>query len=144
MSPDAATLSTHRTIAATAEAIYGAFAAPDQLATWWGPAGFTNTFHQFDFQPGGRWVFDMHGPNGATYANESVFKELVPGERVVIEHVVAPWFELTVTLAARGEQPEVEWHQRFESAAMASRVQAIVGPANEENLDRLTALLGAG
>jgi uncharacterized protein YndB with AHSA1/START domain len=45
-------------------------------AQWWGPEGFANTFAQFEFKPGGRWVFVMHGPNGANYPNESVFREI--------------------------------------------------------------------
>lgn len=43
----------------------------------------------------------MHGPNGVDYANECVFRETGAG-RIVIEHVVDPWFTLTVTLEAAG------------------------------------------
>ena len=28
---------------------------PARIARWWGPAGFTNTIHTFDFRPGGEW-----------------------------------------------------------------------------------------
>ena len=44
---------------------------------WWGPNGFTNTFHEFDLRPGGAWRFIMHGPDGTDYPNESVFVEVV-------------------------------------------------------------------
>ena len=71
---------------------------------WWGPNGFTNTFEQFEFTPGGRWVFVMHGPNGANYPNEAVFREIQPDTKIVIEHVSQPRFTLTVTLTARGRQ----------------------------------------
>jgi len=30
----------------------------------------------------------MHGPNGANYPNESVFREVQPDTMIVIEHVV--------------------------------------------------------
>ncbi|MCB1097766.1 MAG: SRPBCC domain-containing protein [Verrucomicrobiae bacterium] len=43
----------------------------DRLAKWWGPAGFTNTFHEFDFQKGGRWHFTMHGTDGAKTSGSS-------------------------------------------------------------------------
>lgn len=68
--------------------IFAAFVQPDRLARWWGPDGFTNPFEQLEFEPGGRWVFVMRGPNGANYPNESVFREIQPDTRIVIEHLV--------------------------------------------------------
>ncbi len=44
------------------EKVFEAFRNPDILARWWGPEGFTNTFHTFDLRPGGIWEFVMHGP----------------------------------------------------------------------------------
>jgi hypothetical protein len=41
-----------------------------------GAPGFTNTSQQFEFKPGSRWVFAMHGPNRANYPNEGVFREI--------------------------------------------------------------------
>lgn len=70
---------TERTFFATPSEAFSAFEDPGQLATWWGPDGFTNTFDE-----GGRWVFTMHGPNGANFANECIFRELVPDSRIVI------------------------------------------------------------
>src|SRR5688572_7680085 len=94
---DSTAASTERVLQARPSAVFTAFEQPDQLAQWWGPSGFTNTFELFEFKPGGRWVFVMHAPNGANYANESFFREIVPDSKIVIEHVVKPWFRLTVT-----------------------------------------------
>ncbi len=57
----------------------------------------------------------MHGPNGVSYPNESLFREIRPETRIVIEHVVDPWFRLTVTLTAHGDQTHLAWDQEFES-----------------------------
>src|ERR1044072_7953997 len=103
-SSPSAVLSTERLISATPRQIFAAFENPDQLAKWWGPNGFTNTFEQFEFKPDGRWVFVMHGPNGANYPNESYFREIQRGSRIVIEHILEPWFKLTVTLTARDDR----------------------------------------
>src|SRR5580698_8695194 len=89
---EGAVISTERVFLAPSRKVFAAFEQPDQLAKWWGPKDFTNTFEQFEFKPGGRWVFVMHGPNGANYPNESVFREIQPDTRIVIEHVVKPWF----------------------------------------------------
>jgi uncharacterized protein YndB with AHSA1/START domain len=138
--PDAA-LSTGRVLSASPRQVFAAFEQADQLAQWWGPSGFTNTFERFEFKPGGRWVFVMHGPNGANYLNESVFREIEPDTRIVIEHVVQPWFLLTVTLTPKGEQTHLAWVQAFESPEVAAKMRHLSGTANEQVLDRLQALL---
>jgi uncharacterized protein YndB with AHSA1/START domain len=137
----AAVLSTERVLPAGPHQVFAAFEDPTRLAQWWGPDGFTNTFEQFEFKPGGRWVFTMHGPNGANYANESVFRELQPGSRIVIEHVSAPHFTLSVTLTPRGNHTHLAWAQAFDTPEMARQLQSICVPGNEQNLDRLEAVL---
>lgn len=121
--------------------IYGAFASPDLLALWWGPDGFTNTFEVFEFKVGGKWKFVMHGPDGKNYPNESVFAQLEPGSKVVIEHVCAPYFTLTVKFAPVADGTQVSWEQVFADAKTAQAVKSIVVPANEQNLDRMTQVL---
>jgi uncharacterized protein YndB with AHSA1/START domain len=133
------TFSTAREIPATVEQVFAAIRTPDRLARWWGPAGFTNTFVICEFKPGGRWSFTMHGPDGANYPNENVFAEIEPPRKVVIQHVVAPIFRLIIELAASAKGTRVTWEQAFENAEVAKSIEHIVVPANEQNLDRLTA-----
>lgn len=139
---DDRTLRTARTLPFPPQAIYNAFASADLLSTWWGPEGFTNTFETFDFQVGGRWVFTMHGPDGKAYANQSLFAALEPGRLVVIRHDCAPFFTLTVRLAEVAGGTHLTWEQVFDDSATAQAVRAICEPANEQNLDRLSAALG--
>ena len=120
--------------------ILEAFARPAQLAAWWGPEGFSNEFEAFEFKPQGRWTFVMVGPDGKRHANENVFLSTGP-DRVVIQHVCAPFFTLTVTLADADGQTDVLWHQAFEEPAVAAAIWHIIEPANEQNLDRLQRLL---
>ena len=139
-----ATFRTHRILPYQPEAVYQAFARAELLSRWWGPAGFTNTFELFEFAPGGRWRFVMHGPNGSHHPNESVFIELRAPDRLVIEHVSPPRYTLAVTLAAHEGGTVISWAQRFEHAVVAARLKHIVEPANEQNLDRLLAVLAGG
>lgn len=134
-------LVTSRVIAAPRARVYAAFADPAQLARWWGPAGFTNTFETFDLRAGGSWRFVMHGPDGVDYPNESVFVEVLPEQRVVINHVSAPNFEMSITFSDHGPRTAVGWRQRFASAEECRRIAPLAVPANEQNLDRLAALL---
>ncbi len=136
-------LETRRHLPYTPDTVYAAFADPACLATWWGPDGFTTTFDVFDFVPGGRWDHVMHGPDGTDYPNRSVFAALEPGCRVVIEHVNAPLFTLTVTLRDTNGGTDLHWHQDFRDPAVAAALRAICEPSNEQNLDRLHAALQA-
>ena len=131
-----------RVITASREQIWQAYADPAKLAQWWGPAGFTNTFHQFRFEPGILWKYTMHAPDGTGYYNESEFLELVPFERIVLRH----WrpmhqFDLTMTLTDEGGGTRLTWTMEFEKVEEADRVREFVPAANEQNLDRLECVL---
>jgi hypothetical protein len=81
----------------------------------------------------------MHGPDGHNYPNENVFAEIDVPHKVVIQHVVEPKFSLTIGLMVSGAGTLVSWSQVFESSEVAGRIEHIVVPANEQNLDRLLA-----
>lgn len=125
------------------EQVYHAFAQADLLAAWWGPEGFQNHFEVFDFRPGGRWVFVMQGPDGTRYPNENLFQALVPGRQVVLRHVCAPLFTLTVDLQPEPGGTRLVWSQVFDDVRTAQAVMAVVVPANEQNLDRLGHVLAS-
>ena len=134
------TFRTSRTIAAPPSSVFAAFADPARLQAWWGPAGFTNTFETCTFEPGGAWAYVMHGPGGKHYPNESTFREIERDRKVVIHHVSQPRYLLTITLEpADGGGTRVRWEQEVEDPRVASGVEHIVVPANEQNLDRLSA-----
>ena len=130
-----------RLIDAPPEAVFACFADPTALAHWWGPAGFTSTFETFEFRNGGAWRLVMHGPDGANYNNESVFREIVPHERIVIDHLRDfHHFVLTVTFTPEGKNAtRVGWRQVFDTAEELERIAPLIRPANEQNLDRLEA-----
>ena len=133
------TFSTSRDIPAPVEQVFAAFSQPERLARWWGPAGFTNTFRVCEFTPGGRWSYVMRGPDGRNYPNESVFAAIESPKRIVIQHVSEPKYRLTIGLAPSAAGTVVSWSQAFEKARVGSRLERVVVPANEQNLDRLSA-----
>ncbi len=71
-----------RTLNAPIELIWEVWSNPARIAQWWGPNGFTTTITTMDLQPGGQWNLVMHGPDGTDYDNRSVFKEVVPHEKL--------------------------------------------------------------
>lgn len=135
------TLVNSRVIPATPDEILAAYRDPERLARWWGPAGFRNTFHTFDFRPGGEWVFDMHGPDGRNYPNRSRFEETGP-DRVVLTHLeTVHRFTLTMALEPADGGTLLTWTMAFDTAEECERVRPYVPRCNEENLDRLEAEL---
>ncbi len=136
------TFRTSREIKANPEAVFAAIKDPVRLARWWGPDGFTNAFDVFEFHPGGRWNFIMHGPNGMSYPNQAEFLEIIPNTLVRIKHVSQPHFELSIALAPSAASTLISWIQVFENPEVAASLRAVVEPANEQNLDRLSAEVG--
>ena len=138
-------LQTSRVLNASRERVFEAISDPAQLAQWWGPKGFTNTFHEFDFRTGGAWHFVMHGPDGKNYQNQSRFEEIAKPERVVLQHLSSPRFQLTITLDdVAGGKTKIGWRQRFETAEECARIKVYAIDGNEQNLDRLVAHLEKG
>ncbi len=123
-------------------AVFAAWTDPTLLARWWGPNGFTNTFRVFDPRPGGAWQFTMHGPDGTDYLNESTFVEVVEPQRIVIDHVLPPKFRVTATFSEAFAKTTLVFRMRFPTAAQCAALRPICVPANEQNFDRLEAVLG--
>jgi uncharacterized protein YndB with AHSA1/START domain len=123
--------------------VWRAFTDPDHLKHWWGPTGFTNTFHSFDFKEGGLWRFTMHGPDGTNYENENRFIKIDWLERIVIDHLCAPLFRATMTFEDLGEKTRLTFHQQFETAEIYQWIKPIAMPGLTEMLERLAARLPA-
>ena len=134
-------LKTERVLAFTPEQIFKTIERGDVFAKWWGPKDFTNTFETYEFKNGGRWIFVMHAPNGQNYPNENHFKEIIHNQKVVIEHVLDPKFILSMTLIPEDKHTRLVWEQDFETVELANSLKPMCEPANEQNLDRLQAIL---
>jgi uncharacterized protein YndB with AHSA1/START domain len=141
---DATEIVSSRVLAAPRARVYEAFSDSAQLARWWGPKGFRNTFHEFDLRAGGVWRFTMHGPDGTDYDNLKEFLEVVPGERIVSTHgSEAHRFRMSMCYVDLGAETLLTWRMSFATAEHAAKIRARVEEANEENFDRLAAVLEA-
>lgn len=122
--------------------VFRSFAEPDMLRQWWGPNGFRNTFHLFDFRPGGEWRFTMHAPGGGEFENFCRFVEIVPPERLVFDHLEPVHnFRVTAAFESRGDYTHIRFSMAFTDNAEYLRVRDIIQEKNEENFDRLEAVL---
>ena len=120
MTAEARTMRTARDLPFTPDQVYGAFASPEVLASWWGPDGFTTTTRTFEFRVGGVWDYNMRGPDGVDWPNHIRFLEIVPPEKLVFvhgEHDGDPEsFQSTITLEERGNTTLVTMRALFRTA----------------------------
>ena len=133
---------TKRIFNAPVELLYKAWAQPEYLSNWWGPKGFTNTFYEFDFQPGGKWRFTMHGPDGKNYENESSFETTRENELIIFNHISEPKFKAEISFADNGNNnSSLVWKMIFPKVEVYQSLKDFVAEKNEENLNRLEAEL---
>jgi len=121
--------------------LFAAMRDPNCIAKWWGPDGFTNTIHTYEFVPGGSWKLTMHGPDGTNYPTENRFVRLVQDQLFEIEHLNGHHFVLTLELQAHGDGTQVMWRQTFDTAEHYQQLAEFVAAANEQNLGRLAAVV---
>jgi uncharacterized protein YndB with AHSA1/START domain len=131
-----------RVFNAPREQVFRAFSDPLLLAQWWGPNGFSNTFHEFDFRAGGAWRFVMRGTDGGEYLMTKQFVVIDAPERLVIRHLdPTHGHDLTMTLTEAESGTRLVWRMKFEFADEYEKVKNFIPAANEENFDRLDALV---
>ncbi|MFN7160750.1 MAG: SRPBCC family protein [Candidatus Gracilibacteria bacterium] len=123
------------------ELVWKAWSDAALLTRWWGPDGFTSTFHEFDFRPGGEWKFILHGPTGIDYKNESRFIEIVENEKIVFEHLSTHYFTITALFEEVNEGTKMTWVMGFETPEECARMKPYVSEPNEQNITRLGTLL---
>ena len=131
-----------RIMSTTLERLYAAFANPEELKIWWGPEGFSNTFYEFDFRNGGKWIFTMHGPDGKGYENESVFETVKENELILLHHISKPEYKAEFNFSATGSnKSSLIWKMVFTEQKAYDALKDIVTEKNEENLNRLETVI---
>jgi uncharacterized protein YndB with AHSA1/START domain len=122
--------------------VFEAWANAERLKNWWGPAGFTNTFHEFDFRPGGRWSFVMHGPEKGNYPNECEFIKIEKPHLIAWKRYSKPLFQVLVTFEDLPvNKTRIVFKMLFTSEEECRKIKAFAVDKNEENFDKLEKVL---
>ncbi len=136
-----------RVFDAPRELVFRAWTEPEHLAHWWGPNGFTTTYHEVDVREGGAARFTMHGPDGTDYPNRIVYREIVRPERIVYDHDDdvdddPRQFQVTVTFADEGGRTRATMRMLFRTAAARDYVTGFGAvELGYQTLDKLAAHL---
>ncbi|MGV3630953.1 MAG: SRPBCC family protein [Bacteroidota bacterium] len=124
------------------ELVFRAWSEPEYLKNWWGPAGFTNTFHEFDFKVGGKWRFTMHGPDKGNYENECEFIQIERPALIAWKRHSKPLFQiLAIFEEIPGNKCKLIFKMLFATAEECAKLRPYVTGKNEENFDRLQVVL---
>lgn len=117
---------------------YDAWANPNHLKNWWGPAGFTNTFNEFDLRVGGKWSFIMHGPEQGNYVNECEFIKIEKPTLIAWKRHSKPLFQVVATFEELADdKTKIVFKMLFSSAEECNKVKKFAVDKNEENFDKL-------
>jgi uncharacterized protein YndB with AHSA1/START domain len=136
------TITTIRTIPYSINTVWNAWTNPETLKVWWGPNGFTNTFHEHDFREGGKWVYTMHAPEAGNFENAAWFVKIEKPSVLVWNRKSQPLFLTTVNFEKISDtKTRIVWDMKFETEDMYNKLLKFVPEKNEENLDRLEAFL---
>ena|SRR5688572_23285273 len=118
--------------------VYRAWSDPKHLKNWWGPAGFTNTFNEFDFRVGGRWSFIMHGPDKGNYPNECEFIRIEDLSLIAWKRHSKPIFQVVAKFEELSNgKTLIIFRMLFETEDECRKVKKFAVDKNEENFDRL-------
>jgi uncharacterized protein YndB with AHSA1/START domain len=120
------------------ELIFRAWSNPNHLKNWWGPAGFTNTFNEFDFQVGGKWSFIMHGPDKGNYVNECEFIKIEEPSLIAWQRISKPLFQVVATFEEIStDKTKLVFKMLFDTPEECRKLKPFVVDKNEENFDKL-------
>ena len=141
-----------RTFDASIDRVWQAWSSPEELARWFGPNGFSITTYEFDFQSGGFWRFDMHGPDGRDYPNKVRYLEIIEHKKLVYQHQGDDEefedvdFRVIVNFEDLGDKTALEMIQDFVFEDVLERVDREYGAIQGgiETLERLRKLVDKG
>lgn len=118
--------------------VFAAWTDPNHLKNWWGSAGFTNTFNEFDLRPGGRWSFITHGPGKGNYPNECEFIKIDKPALIAWRRFSKPIFQVVATFEdVPTGKTKIVFKMIFNSSVECNKVKVFAVAKNEENFDRL-------
>jgi len=133
-----------RRLDASRQRVFDAYADPEKLVRWWGPAGFSMRVEEIDLRQGGHWRFTFRAPDGQEFENHLVFEALWRPDLFIAQHLSVPRYRGVVTFEDREGGTQVTMYWTFEDADMFARIRTTVEEGNEGNLDRLTAVVMEG
>jgi uncharacterized protein YndB with AHSA1/START domain len=116
-----------RQFSAPRQLLFQVFTQPEHLKRWWAPPPYTVPICTIDLRPGGIWHYCMREPADQVYWARSVYREIVPQEKLVYTSTFAdehanptegmPEHLTTVIFTEEASKTQVSARVQFASAA---------------------------
>jgi len=136
-----------REFEAPRELVWRAYTTPELVAQWWPGGQGRTTSVEIDLRVGGRWRFAMVARGGFEVAFHGVYREIVPGERIVNTEVyeAEPDGEALVTVAfAESEgRTTLTFVTEMPSRALRDQIAGQMEGGLQEALDVLEEIVAA-
>jgi uncharacterized protein YndB with AHSA1/START domain len=107
--------------------LFQVFTQPEHLKRWWAPQPYTIATCTIDLRPGGIWHYSIRSPEGQEHWARSVYREIVPPEKLVYTSTFAdehanpiegvPEHLTTIIFTEEGGKTKATAHIQFTSAA---------------------------
>lgn len=107
--------------------MFQVFTQPEHIKRWWAPQPYTIPTCTIDLRPGGIWHYCMRSPEGQEHWARSVYREIMPPEKLVYTSTFADEHAnpiegisehlTTVTFTEEADKTSVIAHIQFTSAA---------------------------
>jgi uncharacterized protein YndB with AHSA1/START domain len=115
-----------RVFDAPAGMVFDALTKPELLTRWCGPEGWSLVVVESDLRVGGAWRFVTSRPDGKRIGQSGVYREVVPGVRLVKTEVWDDWDAgetlVTTDLVAEGDKTIFTSTVRFPSREVRDQV----------------------
>lgn len=113
-----------RTFDAPPSLVFKLWSQPQHMQRWLGPKGFSCTFCEIDFRPGGKWLACIESEASGPLWMGGEFRDIEPDRRIAFsfgdrdpDRNIHPATEVTVTLTDRGDGTT---HQIFHQTGFPS------------------------
>lgn len=126
------TIHVTREFAADPNLVWDAWTRPEILDKWWAPKPFQNHTKSMDFREGGRWHYNMTGPEGETYWALMDYQSIsLQKQFTAIDAFCNEAAEIDNSF------PQNKWETRFEPENDGTVVKVTLSFDNLEDLEKL-------
>lgn len=117
---------------APVDKVWKAWTTAELLDKWWAPGPWTNHTKSMDFREGGRWLYNMTGPEGDKHWCLLDYKTIVPQQSFI---------GVDAFCDEEGNKnpafPGSEWYNQFKSTASGSKVEIVITFESEAALQKI-------
>ena len=144
--PSPSELQFSRLFAAPPALVFDAWTRPELLRRWYGPSGWSLVVCELDLRVGGAWRFVSRQPDGREIGQHGVFREVLPGQRLVQTENWEDWNPgevlVTTTFEPSSAGTRVTTSMRFPSREVRDLlVKSGMGDGYGQAADKLDQLL---